>query len=757
MKSAHLFISYSRRDEQVVTAFAESLRAKGLEVWQDISGERSGIPYSTKWFEAIESAIHAADGAIIVDSAHWQASKPCHEERRMIEECDLPLLELTAEQLGQNLEDAVSMTLDWVSKRVQTESNYDRSFIVSRAFRFTKRHERSVLLPKISGIKGTRRTLSYLREVSWDADRRFGPSVASSIKDYVIHAKRRLILKQVVTTIAVVVGFLAVMSASLPEMILQNVMENEESDSRAAGYIAFVRGEIETNPAYALSLLSDSSLVGTQDSPSALDPDRHALLMEEAMLDLLAVNYPEDFDKSGSPDAERIKGLTNQGPANVEISTDEGDGRVSITDLERGIQHEVVVSGPLSCWAVDEQGDYVALAADREVYLYDVDGYTDVVSLSGNHEPVDSLRFYDGNVCAITEKGNVITWDNPLMARSTDRMGNAVIEADLEVDADGNPIGVFLDGGRLVVCGREGERAFSLPHPDGTPVGLLALSHDGSKVALAIDDVDDEHWLCVIDVASGELLLDIEMSPRLEGVTFSKDDTSVVGACMDGSGLVEVSVADGTMAQSDPSDFIGYTVVPYRDGYLLSGDLGQAIVYDGNLKPRTETFMLHNILAPAKQLAVSEDQGYAFMASRGGNHSIGCARANLANGELHEFALPTDDGMVSNTSVVTNADGSLVAFGYPDGSVRIWTTDDMDLVYEGRSMGEQVSALAFSTDGRTLHAMGGSGTLYDLEVGPMLEAFDSSDRYATWFRYVDMANAIEERLDSIGMGANVTN
>ena len=56
----HIFISYSRKDEEQVNAFVERLRGFGFEVWQDVSGKRSGIPYSVKWFEVIEEAIYTA-------------------------------------------------------------------------------------------------------------------------------------------------------------------------------------------------------------------------------------------------------------------------------------------------------------------------------------------------------------------------------------------------------------------------------------------------------------------------------------------------------------------------------------------------------------------------------------------------------------------------------------------------------------------------------------------------------------------------
>ena len=86
----HLFISYSRRDEKYVSAVAEGLRSRGIEVWQDISGKASGIPYSTKWFEVIQEALFSSAGAVIFTSDQWEKSDPCKKEFELIRALDIP-------------------------------------------------------------------------------------------------------------------------------------------------------------------------------------------------------------------------------------------------------------------------------------------------------------------------------------------------------------------------------------------------------------------------------------------------------------------------------------------------------------------------------------------------------------------------------------------------------------------------------------------------------------------------------------------
>ena len=86
----HLVSSYSRRDEKYGSAVAECLRSRGIEVWQDISGKASGIPYSTKWFEVIQEALFSSAGAVIFTSDQWEKSDPCKKEFELIRALDIP-------------------------------------------------------------------------------------------------------------------------------------------------------------------------------------------------------------------------------------------------------------------------------------------------------------------------------------------------------------------------------------------------------------------------------------------------------------------------------------------------------------------------------------------------------------------------------------------------------------------------------------------------------------------------------------------
>lgn len=72
----HIFISYSRKDRNVVAQFVESLRTNDFIVWQDVSGISAG----DKWQQALLDAIEQAAVVIVFWTSHAFHSKAVNEE-----------------------------------------------------------------------------------------------------------------------------------------------------------------------------------------------------------------------------------------------------------------------------------------------------------------------------------------------------------------------------------------------------------------------------------------------------------------------------------------------------------------------------------------------------------------------------------------------------------------------------------------------------------------------------------------------------
>ena len=74
--------------------------------------------------------------------------------------------------------------------------------------------------------------------------------------------------------------------------------------------------------------------------------------------------------------------------------------------------------------------------------------------------------------------------------------------------------------------------------------------------------------------------------------------------------------------------------------------------------------------------------------------------------------------------------------------------------YWSRVIPEQVISMAFSNNTSTLYALGSSGSLFTLEVGEVLSAYDSNDYVETWSRYEAMCEDRFNHLLEMGVYAD---
>lgn len=73
---SHIFISYARKDKQVVAQYVESLRKQDFIVWQDVSN----IPAGEQWHQALLDAIEAASVVVVFWSQAASHSRYVNEE-----------------------------------------------------------------------------------------------------------------------------------------------------------------------------------------------------------------------------------------------------------------------------------------------------------------------------------------------------------------------------------------------------------------------------------------------------------------------------------------------------------------------------------------------------------------------------------------------------------------------------------------------------------------------------------------------------
>jgi WD40 repeat protein len=536
----------------------------------------------------------------------------------------------------------------------------------------------------------------------------------------------------------------AVPAATIAYQTYNALNESSDAAARAASYASFIRTEAKTDPVYALYLL------GSDDALDVFNIEDHFFVMQQAMVALLDTGYPTGFEAASLQDADVAGSPSAQPQADsVPVTFDQKHSSLVIGDAALAPLEFVPVAVEPNVWCVSPDGALLAYASDRLVYVYALGSMTTPSVLYGNSERVTALSIDDAQVHARTESGATVTWERPFLPRMTSRSTTAVENCSMAMGDEG-VIVAFVENSHVVISGHGTERSLTLPAGQ-QPSQRLALSPDGARVAVVTEGDAGMQSVLVMNVADGTVQATASLEHPVIGAAFSNDGSEVALACSDGGGITCVNVADGTVRSSEESGLVGFAVAPYQGGYVLVDAYGTALVYDADLHVASQMMSLEPIAVPPKQLAIAEDQGLAFVANRGGNSSTGCARLNLGDGSQAIFLLPTNDGMVSNTSVAVSADGALVAFGYPDGTVTVWDARKMNQLCRKSMIAEQVSGLMFSQDGTALHAVGGSGTVYELDIREDLASYDASDYEATWQRYRDRGAAIRADLEALGL------
>ena len=101
---AYLFISYPRRQAEVVTRLQALLEARSIEVWRDTEQLRFG----TAWDARVTAAIRGAAMVVLFQSEDWFASGPCRSEADQARYYHRPIVTLSAHDEALDLEAAAA-------------------------------------------------------------------------------------------------------------------------------------------------------------------------------------------------------------------------------------------------------------------------------------------------------------------------------------------------------------------------------------------------------------------------------------------------------------------------------------------------------------------------------------------------------------------------------------------------------------------------------------------------------------------------
>ena len=410
----HIFISYSRRDTEYVNSVVSLLKDSGLAVWQDISGKGSGIPFSTKWFSAIEEALHTSAGAVVFDSSYWQKSVPCRKEYDIVQNLHIPCFRV--EMTGQipSAETTAEEIIAWSEKEVYgPEENDLRTWLMSSLN--SQRHSRSLNtgIPHCTSKAEAQQFLSRLDAAEKLAEQyHFAdgqPQLYREIQKFLKKARRITRWDRIKKPLALGLAALLIGGIVLGNVLYSKERQKTDQHLLALQNLDVIHDRMESDPVTALKMMAN-------DTNNYGD---YITLLFENYASALDTVFPSDFRPSGSQEAGMISEPEYDSEEyDIEVNDHNGTVQIGKKQTDEDIPQETVsvrLAAKAEHMAVSSQ--YLAVSAGSKAYVIDMANGRDAVELSGCYRHISDILFdSDGRILAVTDAGDVYVWDNPIEA-----------------------------------------------------------------------------------------------------------------------------------------------------------------------------------------------------------------------------------------------------------------------------------------------------------------------------------------------------
>jgi WD40 repeat protein len=743
----HIFISYCRSDGYYVSQIADALKERGLDIWMDVYGKDSGIPYSTKWFEVIEDALHTASGAIIFDTKAWQESSPCAKEFALIEMNSIPHINLDLAQIN-NCSDAVTAIINWWNETVNNEKNEIRTWLFSNAYTYKKHKQSLNLIPSKMSLYNSIKFIKKMKLIKESAlsekNYQKNPDIITAIEGYYKFVRNRIYTRQLLKMGGVVLLWCAIIVSSTGWQTYNKVQEDLDIIFKNSYYLGMIDFAKKVDPLRAMSLLS---------STDVLSPSEELFYMQFKMVQLEAMNFPVNFYAAASPTAESYKRLdTKITNDRYNVSLSDSKGQLFLYDNKLDTTKQIPAASVPTGYCFSEDGQFLTYCTYNKAYAYNLMYGMLPVELDYNFEDIAKIGFHKNQIYAVTTKGNVVVWVNPI--KSVENLQSNIAYGEIFNSDAGQTVAVYATEKNIVINYDNQEQLISLPANVGSFSGRIALSHDRRFVAASYELYGSTSYhIVTADIESGEIISDYDTKSVISGFSFSEDDQYVVAACLDSLGIVKIDLENGQTIFSNPCGEPGFTVTLYNDEYLVTNSSGFMCKYDQDLNKREDGFPIVKANMIIKQVAISPEYGYAFSSNKAGNSLYGCTRTNLKDNSVNSIIPAGSDGIVSNTSVAVSPDGKFVAFGYPNGNISVFDVNTLNLIWTSNSIPDTVVAISFSDDNERIYALGASGTIFTLETGGVNCVPKKEQIVDYWQIYVKRAESINRQMYDMGLSS----
>ncbi len=708
----HLFVSYSRKDAPAVMRITDLLREDGVKIWQDVSGAGTGIPFSTKWSEVIEEAIHLANGAIIFRSDNWEDSKPCEKEFDLIKKCDIPYLDIDPAEADADPQTAIEKVRRFLSEYVSCPQNDLRTRMISSAYEYKAGVDPYQLIPRSRGkLIAAADIIFEMRQMDVLAAKKNyksrDPEIYPYIKKYIRFSRRTAVLRISGVLLTALMAIAAVLVLFVLPISLGLTVADTRRSFAGMAAAAKISQVGEADPVRSAEMIEEIKTDTELTSGSCFSLFRNGVRFLDARLPARMLTKKEEL-----LELTETAAVTESRLFSAQLS--DNAGSITVTEKATGERRTLNAPCAPSVYAWNADGNLLVYAAGNGVFVYNASTKNVPIRLFENYQPIQKVlftEFEDRTVAAaVTSRGVALLWDLPEFPVLTRRSG---IDYGFITDCE-TAEAVFIDGNDIVISRNGDERVIS-PDIKGTIyTPYYDVAPDGSRIAFICENEGKRRIVCV-SLDDGRILTDAEPLYTPTAVAFSADGSRIC-ASAEYCAIMQVDVETGEIQYGayDASHY--YYIKRCGDNWILTDLYGLFCVMDGSMKKIRSCGSANYAYTPIFDLAADAENGYAYTVNRGGAHMVGCGRLDIEAGKTNLIVVPDMELVDSNTAVALSEDGRYVAFGYPNGTVRVYGTEKFCLVYETTGIGESVSAIRFAPDCSALCILGSGGNVYRKEL-----------------------------------------
>lgn len=694
-----VFISYSRRDQDVVLPLVERLRSAGYRPWLD---QRS-IAVSVPWLEEIDHAIRSSVLFVIVESPSSAASINCGREVALAHALGKPMLAIPVD----HVDDAATMAnIGATYERAEADEG-TRARLLGDSARWEAAARPKGHLPRGRVLRAMS---SALPRTSGDTNARAFVRAARS-------AGRRRTALRLVTMLLTITMWLGLQFTTRLDTAAQ---ERYDAALSPLGTWRTTNAALEASPYDGVRRAIQSA--------SAISPPFSALW---ELSTALGTNLPT---KVVNPHGQQ-PGVADALAAGATERTARGTATyrpqkslVDVTGSETG-RTVVPVDGRVTAMAWSPDGSQLAMAGPAGVRIVRISTGVTITTLRGLDGAIDGLAWREPSMIVGTSGTISATWQ--------------VVSSRLLKQTNAWFMGLAAnsDGTRLLAVDRQGTytliggRGVSSP----TKIHGASLSYGVAWVAdrwvVASSGANGAGFLTVVDAkgaADGRIELGICKPTVAAG---GPGPQSVLVVCLADFSFKTVDLRTGVIETTEVevqptsigADQRGRIVVggAYSEFLQVSGGQDQLVGNWGGL-----------CWGGSQLLVTSPDRGRIITA--GMSARSGCLRLRTDPNDLStaHTIFPDREAMTNARAATWSPDGSVVVVGFASGEVWFFDVN----TYYSRQLsvptGAEIRGLAFTADGSNLIVVTRAGEI--VEMPATLPLATTADRIAEARRRVQI-------------------